>query len=214
MQTLWVRRFSFPPFYSCWFFDVGAGIGDVHPTLSFTFNPAFLQERLEDVGAIYKGSYDGWYSISDEAFLSESQVVDVAGSDGGNSSPSKVCADTGNAVIWMSEENYMFRLSDYAQPLLKWLDENPDGSLSIVCGFFSVLSLYRCFFFFPSRHNCRSISPPLFFFSLVFFPFSSTIFLLLIICLTMHASGLYVCALFFFISDSSKVSGGRGQDND
>ena len=96
-----------------------------------------MQERLEDTGAIYKGSYDGWYSVSDEAFLSDSQVVDVEGSDSSDGShanpPSKVCAETGNAVIWMSEENYMFRLSDYEQPLLQWLDENPEGAFVCVC---------------------------------------------------------------------------------
>jgi methionyl-tRNA synthetase len=39
----------------------------------------------------------------------------------------KVCSETGNAVIWMSEENYMFRLSAYAEPLLGWLDSNPNA---------------------------------------------------------------------------------------
>ena len=35
-----------------------------------------LWRRLEDKGFIYKGSYDGWYSIRDEAFYQESELID------------------------------------------------------------------------------------------------------------------------------------------
>ena len=31
---------------------------------------------LEERGHIYKGSYEGWYSVSDEAFLTEDEVTD------------------------------------------------------------------------------------------------------------------------------------------
>lgn len=110
------------------------------------------QTRLESSGDIYKGSYDGWYSISDEAFLTDSQVVDLEGPTAG-----KVCAETGNAVIWMSEENYMFRLSDYEKPLLQWLDENPEGLFPTVTFVIRDRLCHRVFpiYFVLSRCSAR-----------------------------------------------------------
>ena len=35
-----------------------------------------MQEILYEGGHIYKGGYEGWYSVPDEAFLSQSQVTD------------------------------------------------------------------------------------------------------------------------------------------
>ncbi|XP_071798311.1 methionine--tRNA ligase, mitochondrial-like [Asterias amurensis] len=77
---------------------------------------------LQDNGFIYKGEYEGWYSTSDETFLSSQQVEDGIGKDG---SKVKVSVETGNAVEWTSETNYMFKLSDFSTPLLEWLDKNP-----------------------------------------------------------------------------------------
>ena len=34
--------------------------------------------------------------------------------------------ESGHPVIWLSEENYMFRLSSFQEKLLDWLDNNPD----------------------------------------------------------------------------------------
>ena len=34
------------------------------------------QNTLRDGGYIYKGKYEGWYSVPDEAFLSPAQVTD------------------------------------------------------------------------------------------------------------------------------------------
>ena len=36
----------------------------------------WFQRVLSGGGHIYKGSYEGWYSVPDEAFLSDSQVTD------------------------------------------------------------------------------------------------------------------------------------------
>ncbi|XP_039621924.1 methionine--tRNA ligase, mitochondrial [Polypterus senegalus] len=77
---------------------------------------------LFDNGFIYKGSYQGWYSIPDESFLTESQVTS---SHDKNGNPIKVSLDSGHQVEWMKEENYMFRLSEFRIPLLHWLQEHP-----------------------------------------------------------------------------------------
>ena len=46
------------------------------------------QERLEARGHIYKGHYEGWYSVSDETFVGEDQVKEVIE---GNGKTIKVC---------------------------------------------------------------------------------------------------------------------------
>ncbi|XP_013381189.1 methionine--tRNA ligase, mitochondrial [Lingula anatina] len=68
-------------------------------------------------GYIYKGSYEGWYSVNDECFVSEAQVQDAADGSG------KVSIESGHPVEWNQEENYMFRLSLFRSELDKWLDE-------------------------------------------------------------------------------------------
>ena len=82
--------------------------------------------RLEERGAIYKGKYEGWYCVSDEEFLTDAQVCDSEDLTDADGNAAKVSIANNNEVVWMKEENYMFRLSDYAGPLLQWLDENPN----------------------------------------------------------------------------------------
>ncbi|XP_037317645.2 methionine--tRNA ligase, mitochondrial [Pungitius pungitius] len=77
---------------------------------------------LVDKGLIYKGSYEGWYSTQDESFLTESQVADALDSSG---KKIKVSLESGHKVEWMTEENYMFRLSAFRSQLLEWLRGNP-----------------------------------------------------------------------------------------
>jgi methionyl-tRNA synthetase len=73
--------------------------------------------RLLEKGDIYKGTYQGWYCVSEENFLSE----DVpAGADG-----IKVCPDCGRAVTLIEEATYFFRLSAYAKPLLDFYEAHP-----------------------------------------------------------------------------------------
>ncbi|XP_053404426.1 methionine--tRNA ligase, mitochondrial-like [Mercenaria mercenaria] len=75
--------------------------------------------ELETRGCIYKGSYEGWYSVSDEAFLSENDVKTSVNEKG---QVLKVSAESGHPVTWMQEDNYMFRLSDYKDKLREWFD--------------------------------------------------------------------------------------------
>ena len=81
---------------------------------------------LCEKGFIYKGSYSGWYSASDEAFVPELNVVDGVDAKG---NAVKVCKETSNVVEWSEEVNYMFRLSSMQERLLQWLDSAP-GSIT------------------------------------------------------------------------------------
>lgn len=72
-----------------------------------------IWKRLEEAGDIYLGSYSGWYSVRDEAFYQESELVDGK-------------APTGADVEWVEEPSYFFRLSKYQQPLLDHYAANPD----------------------------------------------------------------------------------------
>ncbi|XP_011341518.1 methionine--tRNA ligase, mitochondrial isoform X2 [Ooceraea biroi] len=77
---------------------------------------------LEERGHIYLGNYSGWYCVSDEAFLSDSELVEQKDPSG---KVFKVSADSGNLVEWMEEKNYKFRLSAFQNDLKYWLkDEN------------------------------------------------------------------------------------------
>ncbi|KAK6740684.1 hypothetical protein RB195_008876 [Necator americanus] len=70
-------------------------------------------KRLSDSGYIYKDIYAGWYSIVDECFFADADVED---------SPSgKVVKGTQNAVEWVEEQNYMFRLSAFRDKVKQWL---------------------------------------------------------------------------------------------
>jgi methionyl-tRNA synthetase len=71
-----------------------------------------LWQRLIDRGEIYLGSYAGWYSVRDEAFYTEGDLVDGK-------------APTGAPVEWVEEPSYFFRLSAWGDRLLKFYEENP-----------------------------------------------------------------------------------------
>jgi methionyl-tRNA synthetase len=74
--------------------------------------------RLREKGDIYKGTYQGWYCVSDENFLAEDVPLEPEGD--------KVCPDCGKRAVLVSEECYFFRLSAYREPLLKFYGENPE----------------------------------------------------------------------------------------
>lgn len=70
-------------------------------------------KRLYDQGDIYKGRYEGWYCTPDEAFWTDTQVVDGK------------CPDCGRPVERASEEAYFFRMSKYADRLLDYIESHP-----------------------------------------------------------------------------------------
>ena len=71
-------------------------------------------KKLYDQGDIYKGSYKGWYCTPCESFWTESQLVDGK------------CPDCGRDVKLAEEEAYFFKMSKYADRLMKYYDEHPD----------------------------------------------------------------------------------------
>ncbi|MBE0067540.1 methionine--tRNA ligase [Thermoanaerobacterium thermosaccharolyticum] len=70
--------------------------------------------KLYEKGDIYKSEYEGWYCTPCETFWTEKQLVD------GN------CPDCGRPVELVKEESYFFKLSNYADKLLKYYEEHPD----------------------------------------------------------------------------------------
>ncbi len=85
-----------------------------------------LWKILWDNGDIYLGEHAGWYSVSDEAFYNERDVVDAppTGPPDRPSPSGKVARATGKAVQWVAEANYMFRLSKYKDRIKAWLAES------------------------------------------------------------------------------------------
>ena len=75
---------------------------------------AEIIRRIQAAGDIYKGSYEGWYSTGEEAFVPPSQVKD--GKD----------VETGYPVEFLSEPSYFFRLSAFQDRLLAFYRDNPD----------------------------------------------------------------------------------------
>jgi methionyl-tRNA synthetase len=70
-------------------------------------------KKLYDQGDIYKGYYEGWYCTPDEAFFTDSQLVDGK------------CPDCGREVHMAREDAYFFKMSNYADRLMKHIEENP-----------------------------------------------------------------------------------------
>ncbi|MEK5165267.1 methionine--tRNA ligase [Paenibacillus sp. FSL R5-0527] len=82
-------------------------------------------DRLVKQGDIYKGEYEGWYSIPDETYYTESQLVDVVRNEKGEIVGGK-SPESGHPVELVKEECYFFRMSHYVDRLLKYYEENPD----------------------------------------------------------------------------------------
>ena len=71
-------------------------------------------KKMYAKGDIYKGSYEGWYCTPDESFWTESQLVDGK------------CPECGREVVRASEEAYFFRMSKYADRLIRHINEHPE----------------------------------------------------------------------------------------
>ncbi len=79
---------------------------------------AAFWRRLVEAGQIYEGSYEGWYSVRDEAFWGEDELTRTA--DGGFVAP------TGAPVERVTEPSFFFRLSDWGDRLLALYEREPD----------------------------------------------------------------------------------------
>jgi methionyl-tRNA synthetase len=73
-----------------------------------------MVRRAHAKGDVYKGVYAGWFCIGDNAFLTDSQIVDGR------------CPDHPTLELkWLEEENYFFRLSSYQGALEQLYADNP-----------------------------------------------------------------------------------------
>ncbi len=107
--------------------EIVAGIKDLWKTMEISYNDFIrtteprhmtrvqqIWQRMYDKGDIYKGAYEGLYCKECEAFWTESQLVNGC------------CPDCGRPVEKASEEAYFFKLSNYADKILKLYDEHPE----------------------------------------------------------------------------------------
>lgn len=76
-----------------------------------------LWTAMEQRGDLYLDRYEGWYSVRDEAFYDEKELID--GEGGARLSPQ------GTPVEWTKEETWFFRLSAYQDRLLALYADNP-----------------------------------------------------------------------------------------
>lgn len=74
---------------------------------------AEILQDLYDRELIYAGDYEGWYSVSEERFYTEKDLVD-------GKSPE------GKPVEKIVEKNYFFKMSAYQDWLIQYIEENPD----------------------------------------------------------------------------------------
>ena len=71
-------------------------------------------KKFYEQGDIYKSEYEGWYCEPCESFFTETQIVDGK------------CPDCGRPVKKMKEEAYFFKMSKYADRLMKYIEDHPD----------------------------------------------------------------------------------------
>lgn len=71
-------------------------------------------KKFYEQGDIYKSEYEGWYCEPCESFFTETQIVDGK------------CPDCGRPVKKMKEEAYKFKMSKYADRLMKYIEDHPD----------------------------------------------------------------------------------------
>ncbi len=70
--------------------------------------------KLYDQGDIYKGSYEGWYCTPCESFFTELQLKDGR------------CPDCGQVVEKTAEESYFFKVSNYQDWLIDYIETHPE----------------------------------------------------------------------------------------
>ena len=71
-------------------------------------------KKFYEKGDIYKGKYEGWYCTPCESFFTETQAAEGK------------CPDCGRPVQRASEEAYFFKMSKYADLLMKHIEEHPE----------------------------------------------------------------------------------------
>ena len=77
-----------------------------------------IWKAMEASGDLYLGRYEGWYSVRDEAYYDEKELVTA--DSGERLSPQ------GTEVEWTVEESWFFRLSAYQERLLEHYAAHPE----------------------------------------------------------------------------------------
>ena len=72
-----------------------------------------MLQRLWEEGQIYRDEYEGWYCVPDERFWTEKDAGDG------------VCPECGRPLQHLAETNYFFRMSNYQDWLLDYIDRHP-----------------------------------------------------------------------------------------
>jgi methionyl-tRNA synthetase len=78
----------------------------------------YLWTTLEKNGDIYLSKYSGWYSVSDEAFYNNDEIIEKDNI--------KIATNSGSPVEWIEEESYFFKLSKWEDDLIKYYENNPE----------------------------------------------------------------------------------------
>jgi len=82
-----------------------------------------IWNRLLKSGDIYLSKYEGWYSVSDEAYYNTDEIVEKNGK--------KFSAFSGSSVEWVEEESFFFKLSAWQNKLLEFYNKNDKFILPI-----------------------------------------------------------------------------------
>ena len=77
-----------------------------------------IWQAMEASGDLYLDRYEGWYSVRDEAFYDDGELIEGEGDE--------KLSPQGTPVEWTVEETWFFRLSKYQDRLLQLYRDNPD----------------------------------------------------------------------------------------
>ena len=73
--------------------------------------------KMLHLGWIYKGTYQGWYSVNDEEFIAEGQALKIEG---------KYYHPISNHPLELvTEESYFFKIKDFAAWLIEYIRQHP-----------------------------------------------------------------------------------------
>ena len=72
--------------------------------------------KMKNNGDIYLDDYSGWYSLIDEAFYNEEELI--------KDDKGKFLSPNNTPVEWVEEQSYFFRLSSYQEKLLSLYENN------------------------------------------------------------------------------------------
>ncbi|PPR44602.1 MAG: Methionine--tRNA ligase [Alphaproteobacteria bacterium MarineAlpha5_Bin8] len=75
-----------------------------------------LWNKIFENNQIYLSNYEGWYSVRDEAFYTESEII---------KKNNNFFAPSGSPVEWVKEESYFFKLSEWQDRLIEYYENNP-----------------------------------------------------------------------------------------